>query len=105
MPEDLPLKIYRNEDVKSIIVGIPGPQHKHIRAVIQTDDQSIVFQEATLAALVRAYTSVKNHPSTRAVKLEGTYPEDLKPGYARWQLVDSGQPDHRVEKELERLLK
>jgi hypothetical protein len=90
-----PVNNFRNSDIKSITMGIPGADHKHLRAVIETEDSFIVFQEATLAALVRAYIRVKTHPVDDVVRLVGGEIDNRKPGYASWQLLEDEKKDSK----------
>ncbi len=83
----------RNEDVRELIAEIPEG-HKHLRtAIILNDDTEIVFQEATIANLVRAYITVKTHPKISKVKLKGERLTERKNGYAEWQLLEQGSGD------------
>ncbi len=78
----------RNEDIKEILVEIPEG-HKHIRTVITLQDGSeLVFQEAAVANITRAYITVKTHPQKKSVKLKGTNVHEKKAGYADWQLLE-----------------
>ena len=86
---------FRNSDIKSVTVGIPDG-HRHLRTVIETEKGSFVLQEATVAAIVRAYTTVKTHPQTKGVRLEGAETEDRKKGYAPYQLVETGDSSGAV---------
>jgi len=80
--------IIKNEDIKELIAEIPEG-HKHLRtAIILQDGTEVVFQEATIANLVRAYIKVKTHPTTKKVKLKGKKLIERKDGYAEWQLVE-----------------
>jgi len=61
-------KIIRNEDIKQLIVETPeGHKHLSIGMVLQ-DGRKLIFQEATVANLVRAYIAVKTHPTIEKVK-------------------------------------
>jgi hypothetical protein len=83
-------EIFANSDIVSVIAGIPGNGHKHLRTIIETSKGTLVFQEATMAALVRAYIHVKTHPCDRAVYLEGRIlDKNKKPDYASWQLLEN----------------
>ena len=76
----------RNEDIKEIIVEIPEG-HKHIRTKITLQDATeLVFQEAAVANITRAYITVKTHPQKTSVKLKGKQLSEKKAGYADWQL-------------------
>ncbi len=85
-----PIKIYRNEDVKKIVACIP-PGHFHTRFIIELNDQIIVLQEATVAGLVRAFALTSLHPTRRSIVLVSQAPEDLKQGFAKYQLIESGE--------------
>jgi len=78
----------RNEDIKEIVVEIPEG-HKHIRTVITLQDGlELVFQEAAVANITRAFITVKTHPQKTSVKLKGTHLHEKKAGYAEWQLIE-----------------
>ena len=78
----------RNEDIKEILVVIPEG-HKHIRTkVILQDSTELVFQEAAVANIARAYITVKTHPQKTSVKLKGQKVTEKKTGYADWQLLE-----------------
>lgn len=78
----------RNEDVKKLIAEIPEG-HNHLRTTIVLEDGTkIMFQEATIANLVRAYIAIKTHPCLTRVSLQGTRLHERKEGYAEWQLVE-----------------
>ena len=78
----------RNEDIKEIIVEIPEG-HKHIRTKITLQDATeLVFQEAAVANITRAYITVKTHPQKTSVKLKGKQLSEKKAGYADWQLLE-----------------
>lgn len=80
--------IIHNEDVKELIAEIPEG-HKHLRTVIVLQDGTeLVFQEAAIANLVRAYITVKTHPSIKKVILKGERLLERKEGYAEWQLIE-----------------
>jgi len=78
----------RNEDIKEIVVEIPEG-HKHIRTKITLQDATeLVFQEAAVANITRAYITVKTHPQKTSVKLKGKQLGEKKEGYAGWQLLE-----------------
>ncbi|TAL17947.1 hypothetical protein EPN96_03440 [bacterium] len=63
--------------------------HKHIRTTVTlASGETLVFQEATIAAIVRAYATVKTHPLEKSVVLKGRVLSERKEGYAEWQLVE-----------------
>jgi hypothetical protein len=64
------IRIIRNEDVTKVLVG-PPEGHKHLRIAMKLKNgQVLIFQEATIANILRAYTTVKTHPKIRALELE-----------------------------------
>ncbi len=80
--------LLHNEDIKELIVEIPEG-HKHLRTrILLQDSTEFVFQEATIANLVRAYITVKTHPTIKKVVFKGKRLEERKEGYAEWQLLE-----------------
>jgi len=83
--------VLRNEDIAEIVAEIPEG-HRHLRTMVTlVDGSSFTFQEATMAALVRAYVSVKTDPQRQRVVLKGRRLAERKEGYAEWQLLE--EPD------------
>jgi hypothetical protein len=81
-------RILRTEDVTGIVAEIPEG-HRHLRTtLLLADGTAITFQEATVAALVRAYVAVKTDPLKRSITLRGLSVADRKEGYAEWQLME-----------------
>ena len=77
-----------NEDVTEIVAEIPAG-HRHLRTTVTfADGSSITLQEATVAAIVRAYVSVKTDPLRTRVVLRGRKVPGRKEGYAKWQLME-----------------
>ena len=93
------LKIYRNEDLKRIIAFIP-PDHMHVRIYIEFTDQSIILQEASVSAILRAFINVSHHPTRRAYELISVKLEERKCGYAEYQLIESPRSDEEVLKDV-----
>lgn len=80
--------VIHNEDVKELVAEIPEG-HRHLRTtIILRDGQEFVFQEATVASLVRTYIFVKTHPHKIRMRLTGKALAVRKEGYAEWQLVE-----------------
>ncbi len=80
--------VLRNEDVTEIVAEIPEG-HRHLRTTVRlADGSAISFQEATMAALVRAYVAVKTDPVRTRVVLKGRRVSGPKEGYAEWQLLE-----------------
>jgi hypothetical protein len=80
--------VIHNEDIREITAEIPEG-HKHLRTMIVLQDGTeLVFQEASIANLVRAYITVKTHPTIKKVTLKGKRLTERKEGYAEWQLIE-----------------
>jgi len=78
----------RNEDVKEVTLEVPE-NHHHIRTtLVLADGTTLVFQEATIANLVRAYITLKTHPTIDRLTLMGQRVVHPKNGYAEWQLLE-----------------
>jgi hypothetical protein len=81
--------VIKNEEIMELLLDVPEG-HRHLRARFALADGSeIVLQEATVANLVRAYVTIKTHPSTNGLRLKGTRLEERKEGYAEWQLIET----------------
>ncbi len=77
-----------NEDIVEVLAEIPEG-HRHIRTkVVLHDGTEFVFQEATMANIVRAFVTVKTDPVKKLVRLKGRRLEERKDGYAEWQLCE-----------------
>ena len=98
-------RVYSNEEVRRIIAFIP-PGHHHVRLILELADKTIILQEATVAAIVRAYASTALHPTRRAVELvhHVLSPRDKKHGFASHQLIESGRREEEVLEEATRIL-
>lgn len=97
----------RNQDIKRVLIGIPKG-HKHLRICIELrSGTNLVFQEATIADISRAYITLKTHPHIRAQELEmkTANVEQLKEGYAKRQLLETTKTYEEIEEELRNLLK
>lgn len=96
--------IIRNRDVKRILMGVPKG-HKHYRCVVELKDGRIlIFHEATIANIVRAYATIKTHPQKQAVELICKELRDRKPGFATYQLLEAEKSENEILKELEKIL-
>ena len=85
--------VLRNEDVVQVLAEIPQG-HQHLRTTIKlADGSSITLQEATVAAIVRAYIAVKTDPLRDKLVLDGRRVAPRKAGYAEWQLLEEPQAD------------
>ena len=100
------IQIVRNEDVEKVLIGVPE-DHKHLRVCTKLKAGTIlIFQEATIANISRAYVTLKTHPSVQAQELR-TKPlteEQRKEGYATHQLIETSRDSSEVKKELKEIL-
>ena len=87
-------------DVKRLIAFIPKG-HIHTRVLLELNDGSlIIFQQALIDGLIRAYFSISLHPAKTAVEL---VPKTLgkgvrKQGFAKTQLMESNRREYEVSK-------
>jgi hypothetical protein len=80
--------IITNEDVAEVQIRVPDG-HRHLRTkIVLKDGSELVFQEATMANIVRAFVTVKTDPVKDSVRLKGRLLQERKEGYAEWQLVE-----------------
>ncbi|RLE62226.1 MAG: hypothetical protein DRJ38_10030 [Thermoprotei archaeon] len=97
----------RNCDVKRVLLGIPIG-HKHLRLAIElSNGETLIFSEATIANIVRAYIHVETHPIKRAVELKitdlNTHPK-LKKEYSKYQLLETTRNEAEIIKELTEIM-
>jgi len=101
------IHIIRNEDMDKVLVGVPEG-HKHLRVCMKLKNGLVlVFQETTIANILRAYTTVKTHPRVRTQELQMktlAAEEPRKEGYAAHQLFEVPRENEDVERELKRFL-
>jgi len=100
------IHVIRNEDVQRVLLGVPKG-HKHLRVCIQLKDNSVlIFQEATIANILRSYVTIKTHPTIRAQQLEikklGL--KQRKEEYAENQLLEAPRKPEEIEDEIKELL-
>jgi len=77
-----------NEMIKEVLMEVPDG-HRHIRTrIILRDDTEIIFREATIANIARAYISLKTHPKKTSIRLKGQELQGKKQGFADWQLLE-----------------
>ena len=82
-------RILRTEEVTGLVAEIPEG-HRHVRTTLTlADGTALTLQEATVAAIVRAYVAVKTDPTRTRVVMRGTLLAERKPGYAEWQLIET----------------
>ncbi len=95
-------KVYRNKDISRVLLGAPA-SHKHLRTIIETQDERFIFQEATIANIVRAYITLKTHPTHLGIELVSTKITG-KEGYARYQLLESGKTAKQIQNEVTQII-
>jgi len=92
--------IIRNCDVQRVVIGIPK-SHKHLRiAIFLNNDMVLVFHEATMANIMRAFITVKTHPLVEAVELQSVKLEQRKKGFAEYQLLEVKRSAKDISEEL-----
>ncbi len=100
------IRIIRNEDLEKVLMGVPN-EHKHLRVCMKLKSGTIlIFHEATIANILRAYVTLKTHPSIQAQELTmKTLTEDQrKEGYATHQLIETPRESSKVNTELKEIL-
>ncbi|PLX41103.1 MAG: hypothetical protein C0608_07000 [Deltaproteobacteria bacterium] len=81
-------RVIKTRDVLRVEASIPEG-HKHLRTTITlTGGEKLTLQEATVAAIVRAYTHIKTHPTATTLTLSGKTLGSPKNGFAEWQLLE-----------------
>lgn len=81
-------RVLSTEAVVGLVAEIPEG-HRHLRTTLTlADGTALTLQEATVAAIVRAYVAVKTDPVTTRVAMRGGKLARRKAGYAEWQLVE-----------------
>lgn len=101
------IHVIRNEDIEQVLMGVPE-DHKHLRICVKLKNKSaFIFQEATIANILRTYITIKTHPNVQAkeLKMKALTAEQQKEGYAVHQLLETSREDEEIEKELSELLK
>jgi len=98
------VKVLRNSDIRSLTVFIP-PGHRHVRVILQLSDEAIVLHQATIDALIRAYTQVALHPQRRAIKLvlKRLSKYERKEGFAEYQLIEEVMSEDEILREATKL--
>ena len=92
----------RNCDIKRILIGVPRG-HRHLRVALETENFYLVFSEALIANIVRAYISVKTHPTCKAIELSlvnMSQRGDLKDEFSPYQHLEKKRDYHEIENEL-----
>jgi len=97
----------KNSDISRILIGTPI-KHKHLRVVIELrNGEKIIFSEATIANIVRAYVTIKTHPKINSLELESydlSDDQNLKEGYSKFQLLETNKESLKISYEIEKIL-
>lgn len=87
------------QNVTQLLFSTPE-NHKHCRLVLKTDQSStLVLSEALVAAIVRAYVTIKTHPKRSGIEMTTALISDGKPDFASWQLLETDKPDSDIQRE------
>ncbi len=77
-----------NEDIVEVTVAVPEG-HSHVRTrIVLKDGTELIFREAAMANILRAFVTVRTHPEKTCVRLGGKRLEERKKGFAEWQLTE-----------------
>ena len=95
--------VVRNEEVKEVIIGIPFG-NEQLRVVIRLEGRDLIFHEALIAGILRAFVIIKTHPQKRAIALKTVKLLQRKDGYAERQLIETERTPEEVEVTLKDLL-
>ena len=90
-----------------MLIGV-SENHNHLRICVKLKTGStFIFQEATIANILRAYITIKTDPNVQAreLKMKVLTVEQQKEGYAVHQLLETCRKDEEIEEELSELLK
>ncbi|MEX2738789.1 MAG: hypothetical protein Q6356_006965 [Candidatus Wukongarchaeota archaeon] len=101
------IHVIRNEDIEQVLMGVPE-DHKHLRICVKLKNKSaFIFQEATIANILRAYITIKTDPTVQAkeLKMKTLTAKQQKKDYAVHQLLETPRKDEEIEKQLSELLK
>ncbi|NOZ57575.1 MAG: hypothetical protein GXO73_12395 [Calditrichaeota bacterium] len=98
------VRVLHTDEIRKIWFGRPTG-HRHFRLAMQlADGEILVFPEAPVAALVRAYVDVKTHPTRRAVELEAREAQNRKKDFAAIQLLETDRDEGEIQTFLSDLL-
>jgi hypothetical protein len=98
------VRVICNEDVKRVLLGTPK-NHKHLRISIMLDGECLIFSEATIANILRAFVTIKTHPQIMAIELrEAILHQYRRVGYAEHQLIETERGHEEIEEELRSII-
>lgn len=96
--------VLRNQDIKRVLIGVPRG-HKHVRVIIELSSGILlIFHEATIANITRAYIGVTTHPQRKAIELICAKLERRKRGFAEYQLIESSKKEENIINEITKVI-
>ncbi len=96
------VRVVKTSDVVRVVAFIP-PGHRHTRVLVELESgEKLIFQQATIDGIIRAYVSVALHPSRKVCELTLKHlsTKERKEGFAKWQLVESDRSENEVMEEV-----
>lgn len=100
------MDVVKNCDVEGVLYAVPKG-HRHYRLVVFLGNgRVLVFSEAFVANIVRAYVTVHTHPAKGAVEMRRfVLPEgERKEGYAECQLLEVKEDEDRIREKARTVL-
>ncbi len=100
------IKYIRNSDINRVLIGTPK-DHKHMRVIIDLKNgDKIIFSEATIANIARAYITIKTHPKISSLELvmKDMKKEDIKEGFSQFQLIETNSDEKIISEEISNIL-
>jgi hypothetical protein len=84
------------------MIGAPTGKGR-VRIFLETVDETYVFEEATMSAIIRGHAWVWNHPKVSALEFLGVrLPEDArKKGMGEYQFVESNRSEDEVRRDID----
>jgi hypothetical protein len=71
-----------------------------MRTILEIGNKRLILQEATIAGIVRAFTTLKTHPTLYGIELRNNPCEKRRKGYAEYQLLESNRSSKDVITEI-----
>jgi len=96
------VRLMKTCDVVRVVAFIP-PGHRHTRVLVELGTgEKLIFQQATIDGVIRAYAAVALHPCRKVCELilKRLTTKERKEGFAKWQLVESNKSEDEVMDEI-----
>ena len=94
------VRLFHTGDITQAVLAVPTG-HRHLRLALHTaEGEILIFPEAVVAAIVRAYVTLKTHPLRTAILLAARQPETVKDGYASTQLLETADDESELQTRL-----